>query len=547
MSDEDWETDPDFENTLTDAERRRHGSVSAAEGLRRDREAGSAAQLSQAFSRGILTEANQDIPPAGAAKSSATQRHATDPDAVVRLAKSRAAAEKRTAEQVASRKTDSAAALQVRLKAESARPQPAACLRRDEKDGARRVVSQFRAAAVEKTEVSGRSDSEKSVADPKASERASRAQWIMAQKVAAAAGRDEALRKAAVYKAATQKSTPTRKTAHTCGALACPAASGDDTSGQAMQQVMEAGASASKALGAAGSQCGSVRQPPSMRAAAESLVPSGRRLAEEFSRGDAEGKSNEEAYDVKVDHSRQAIPKASGEPPGGDAPQGSNKLDVACLREAGGRVPATEQQQLQSAMANLSVRASIAPNVSADSAIGLVRVTAAFHLTEQAQAEIVAAGIATAPSEDVFAQGAAAEMEIDARAASAPTPGTEPPVGCAFAHPASTVQMLVGSRLLALAPDDEAAAWLPARVIAERSVGRTTQYKVSLDGFGSETDEWLEPQSDRVRPHTVVIDAKEAAAQGKREADTARLRAEGRRAEGYELHHHAMRHGKESA
>eukprot|EP00962_Isochrysis_galbana_P016900 scaffold4841_cov121-Isochrysis_galbana.AAC.16 len=497
MSDDDWETDPDWECTLTDAERRRVGCAAAAEGLRRDRETGRATQLSQAFSRGLLTETNQEFSPAGpgAAKSSASQRHVIGPDAVVRLAESRAAAEKRTAEQVASRKAETAAAVKVRLAAEIARPQLAACPKSDENGVAISGVLQPRMAAMNWDSVSGRSDLDTSAAEERA-ERASRAQWRMAQKVAVAAGRDEALRKAAAYRAAAQKSTPTRMAAHRCGALASPTPS-EGMPGQAMKQVVERATLASKAMKTAGSQCYSANQPDIRREAADSSVSTGRRLADECPTPDAD----------------------------------AEKKVVA------------ERQECKSAAAHLTT--SVAPNAPAPNSIDILHVTAAMQLTEQVAAENAVKSTIAAALKDVSMRGAAAEMESAARVAPAFMDGIEPPVGLESAQPVSMLQLLVGSRLLALAPDGEAATWVPARVIAERTVGRTTQYKVSLDGYDSETDEWLEPQSHKVRPHTVVADAKEAAAQGKREADTARRRAEGRRAEGYELHHHAMRHGEE--
>ena len=57
------------------------------------------------------------------------------------------------------------------------------------------------------------------------------------------------------------------------------------------------------------------------------------------------------------------------------------------------------------------------------------------------------------------------------------------------------------------------------------------EYKVSLDGYDSEHDEWMEGDDERVKPYEVAADGKEAA---KREADEkvmARLQSEQRRGE----------------
>ena len=76
----------------------------------------------------------------------------------------------------------------------------------------------------------------------------------------------------------------------------------------------------------------------------------------------------------------------------------------------------------------------------------------------------------------------------------------------------------IGARVLAVAPagsDDEEAddgggagggdgaaeRWVPGRVLAERSHGGTKQFKISLDGYDSEDDAWVDADDDRVRPY----------------------------------------------
>ena len=60
----------------------------------------------------------------------------------------------------------------------------------------------------------------------------------------------------------------------------------------------------------------------------------------------------------------------------------------------------------------------------------------------------------------------------------------------------------VGARVLALAPEESdgsdggadsrsSGTWVPGRVLAVRGTGETLQYKVSLDGYDSETDSWV--------------------------------------------------------
>ena len=77
----------------------------------------------------------------------------------------------------------------------------------------------------------------------------------------------------------------------------------------------------------------------------------------------------------------------------------------------------------------------------------------------------------------------------------------------------------MGIRLLARAPDDEedGDSWVPGRILGTRTTQKgAVEYKVSLDGYDSENDEWMQGDDDRVKPYEVTGDEKEAK---KREAD----------------------------
>ena len=90
----------------------------------------------------------------------------------------------------------------------------------------------------------------------------------------------------------------------------------------------------------------------------------------------------------------------------------------------------------------------------------------------------------------------------------------------------------MGIRVLARAPDDEedGDSWVPGRILGTRTTQKgAVEYKVSLDGYDSENDEWMQGDDDRVKPYEVTGDEKEAK---KREADekvAARLQSEARR------------------
>ena len=104
--------------------------------------------------------------------------------------------------------------------------------------------------------------------------------------------------------------------------------------------------------------------------------------------------------------------------------------------------------------------------------------------------------------------------------------------------PKKQAPMEVGSKVWALhVPEGEDEAeggrWVPGRVLLHRVVrtgaGGGTQMKVSLDGYDSETDEWVDCGSERVRPYAASTDAKEAARQEAAENEASRLYAEQRK------------------
>jgi len=103
----------------------------------------------------------------------------------------------------------------------------------------------------------------------------------------------------------------------------------------------------------------------------------------------------------------------------------------------------------------------------------------------------------------------------------------------------------VGGRVLAVAPDDEgdedeARRWVPGRVLGSRNVGEILQFKVSLDGYDSENDEWVDADDERLQPYEASADAKVAAKQEAQEKVTARLQSEARRHAGALEHEAAM-------
>ena len=114
----------------------------------------------------------------------------------------------------------------------------------------------------------------------------------------------------------------------------------------------------------------------------------------------------------------------------------------------------------------------------------------------------------------------------------------------------------VGARVLAVAPagsDDEegeegasADRWVPGRVLGERSHAGTKQYKISLDGYDSEDDAWVDCDDPRVKPYVADAggggagggdaDAKAAAKRDQEERERARKFAEQRKADARSAH-----------
>ena len=101
----------------------------------------------------------------------------------------------------------------------------------------------------------------------------------------------------------------------------------------------------------------------------------------------------------------------------------------------------------------------------------------------------------------------------------------------------------VGGRVLAHAPeggDGNQVRWVPGRVLSSRTHGGIVQYKVSLDGYDSENDEWLTADDERVQPYEASTDSKEAATREADEKLVARLQSEQRRHDGMREHREAV-------
>ena len=68
------------------------------------------------------------------------------------------------------------------------------------------------------------------------------------------------------------------------------------------------------------------------------------------------------------------------------------------------------------------------------------------------------------------------------------------------------------------------AKWVPGRVLSERTHKGTKQYKISLDGYDSEDDAWVDCDDGRVHPYEAASpasgggDAAAAKEEAKREA-----------------------------
>ena len=109
-----------------------------------------------------------------------------------------------------------------------------------------------------------------------------------------------------------------------------------------------------------------------------------------------------------------------------------------------------------------------------------------------------------------------------------------PELAAAPAH-VSEAPIGVGSKVWARPPEaedegeGEGGQWVPGRVLLHRQHAGCTQMKISLDGNDSETDKWVDCDSERVRPYLVNADAKAAARQEAAEMETSRLHAEQRK------------------
>ena len=99
----------------------------------------------------------------------------------------------------------------------------------------------------------------------------------------------------------------------------------------------------------------------------------------------------------------------------------------------------------------------------------------------------------------------------------------------------------VGGRCLARAPADDGddERWVPGRVLAERTARGGREIKVSLDGYDSETDEWVDEEAiagGALREYDAGGDAKAAAKRDLAERDAARRHAEQRKLDGRQEH-----------
>eukprot|EP00967_Tisochrysis_lutea_P153670 scaffold303802_cov28-Tisochrysis_lutea.AAC.1 len=490
MSDDDWETDPDFENTLTDAERRRVGCAIAAEGLRRDKETGGAAQRSKAFSLGILNGSQLNSPDRLASAMMGIDKMSIDcdDDHLLRLSASRAAAEKRSAELAASRRAQTSAVPSPGLSTNSAIPSHSRAETLEEEEGdLRRGLIGKRTAIVQSISAGASpSPAEKSEAEQRAAERASRAQWIMAQRVAAAAGRDEALKKAAAYKAAVQKGSSGRLTGQRMGA-------------------------------------------------ADGSTP------KKSVTNDSVFKAN--TPNVSLQQCRYVLCKDAVVSETAVADQVTERIDEAL--DGHSSSASAGVSAMDSLVVTRSSRQNPAEPMFSQQAHSDPEIEPPRHLVHSNHSPTQVC----TKMNDVALDG---EDEVAKMAAQAVQSASIPSImtyTTQHAHLSKTMQLKVGSRVLAISPDSDfeesaASQWISARVIAERTVNGSTQYKMSFDGYESEDDKWIEPDSSRVRPHNAILDTKEAAAHEKRNAEVARLRNEKRRAQEHKLHDVAMKSGE---
>ena len=114
----------------------------------------------------------------------------------------------------------------------------------------------------------------------------------------------------------------------------------------------------------------------------------------------------------------------------------------------------------------------------------------------------------TSPLEGVIAVGTAIGDGLGgAMQKMASLTGFSPPP--AALPPSAPVDLRVGARVMAVAPGEEPdepdARWVPGRVLSQRTHVGAKQFKISLDGYDSEDDQWVESDDPRVRPYDAPV------------------------------------------
>ncbi len=107
-----------------------------------------------------------------------------------------------------------------------------------------------------------------------------------------------------------------------------------------------------------------------------------------------------------------------------------------------------------------------------------------------------------------------------------------PPAPAPAPAAAKRAPIEVGSKVWARPPEEDDVRgdrWVPGRVLLHREHAGSTQMKVSLDGYDSATDEWVDHDSERVRPYAANADSKEAAREEAAENEASRRFAEQRK------------------
>jgi len=122
----------------------------------------------------------------------------------------------------------------------------------------------------------------------------------------------------------------------------------------------------------------------------------------------------------------------------------------------------------------------------------------------------------------IMAADAAAERAAAAADAEAPVAtggGSAADADAAAAAPPPSPGYRVGQRILSEADGGE---WRPGRIIGRRVVGGAPQLKVSVDGYDSDQDAWVDAASDRVRAlSSVASHNDEAASPGRPRGESA--------------------------